>query len=152
MPSGRRESRDRLQTRIVWLAREPLAPGRSYLIKLGTYERRGHGRGSAARARSRHAGAVKAAERLFINDIGDCALRLDRAIAADRYADSKETGSFILIDPEILRHCRHGLRRKARARARSLLARAAAAGSAARGAQAAKAMPARWRGLALARS
>jgi uncharacterized membrane protein len=46
------------------------------------------------------AGAVKAAERLFINDIGECTLRLDRPIAADRYAESKETGSFILIDPE----------------------------------------------------
>jgi uncharacterized membrane protein len=41
-----------------------------------------------------------AAERLFINDIGECTLRLDRAVAADRYAQSKETGSFILIDPE----------------------------------------------------
>ena len=45
-------------------------------------------------------GTSSVAERLFINDIGECTLRLDRAVAADPYAQSKETGSFILIDPE----------------------------------------------------
>jgi uncharacterized membrane protein len=35
-----------------------------------------------------------------MNDIGDCVLTLDRPVAADPYADNKETGSFILIDPE----------------------------------------------------
>jgi hypothetical protein len=34
------------------------------------------------------------------NDIGAATITLDRPLAADRYADCRETGSFILIDPE----------------------------------------------------
>jgi sulfate adenylyltransferase large subunit len=90
---------DRLQARVVWVGKEPLAPGRGYLIKLGTTSAK-----AMTEARLRvldlDTGASNPAERLFINDIGECTLRLDRAIAADLYTESKETGSFILIDPE----------------------------------------------------
>jgi uncharacterized membrane protein len=41
-----------------------------------------------------------AADRLATNDVGLGVLQLDRQIAADRYVDQKDTGSFILIDPE----------------------------------------------------
>jgi len=34
------------------------------------------------------------------NEIGLCTLKLARPTAVERYADCKETGSFILIDPE----------------------------------------------------
>ena len=37
---------------------------------------------------------------LAMNDIGHCVLQLDRTIAADRYSDCKDTGSFVLIDRE----------------------------------------------------
>ena len=40
------------------------------------------------------------AERLSANDIADVALRLDRAVAVDAYAENRETGSLILIDRE----------------------------------------------------
>jgi sulfate adenylyltransferase subunit 1 (EFTu-like GTPase family)/uncharacterized membrane protein len=90
---------DRLQARVVWVGKEPLTPGRGYLIKLGTTSAK-----AMTEARLRvldlDTGAFNPAERLFINDIGECTLRLDRAIAADLYTESKETGSFILIDPE----------------------------------------------------
>jgi sulfate adenylyltransferase large subunit len=90
---------DQLQARVVWVGKEPLTPGRSYLIKLGTTSAKATTEG-ALRVLDLDTGASNAAERLFINDIGECTLRLDRAIAADLYAESKETGSFILIDPE----------------------------------------------------
>jgi sulfate adenylyltransferase large subunit len=90
---------DTLQARVVWVGKEPLAPGRGYLIKLGTTSAKATAE-TPLRVLDLDTGAVKAAERLFINDIGECTLRLDRPIAADRYAESKETGSFILIDPE----------------------------------------------------
>jgi sulfate adenylyltransferase large subunit len=90
---------DRVQARVVWIGKEPLAPGRNYLIKLGTSSAKATAE-SSPRVLDLDSGAVKPAERLFINDIGECTLRLDRPIAADRYAESKETGSFILIDPE----------------------------------------------------
>jgi sulfate adenylyltransferase subunit 1 (EFTu-like GTPase family)/uncharacterized membrane protein len=90
---------DRLQARVVWVGKEPLAPGRGYLIKLGTTSAKATAE-APLRVLDLDTGASNAAERLFINDIGECTLRLDRPIAADRYAESKETGSFILIDPE----------------------------------------------------
>jgi uncharacterized membrane protein len=40
------------------------------------------------------------AEHLVANDIGTVVVKLDRVIAADRYLDCRDTGSFILIDPE----------------------------------------------------
>jgi sulfate adenylyltransferase subunit 1 (EFTu-like GTPase family)/uncharacterized membrane protein len=90
---------DALQARVVWVGKEPLVPGRGYLIKLGTTSAKATAE-APLRVLDLDTGASKAAERLFINDIGECTLRLDRPIAADRYAESKETGSFILIDPE----------------------------------------------------
>ena len=36
---------------------------------------------------------------LRANDIGRLRLRLDRPLALDRYAESRYTGSLILIDP-----------------------------------------------------
>jgi len=41
-----------------------------------------------------------AARRLVANDIGTAIVKLDRLIAADRYRDVRDTGSFILIDPD----------------------------------------------------
>jgi sulfate adenylyltransferase large subunit len=90
---------DQLQARIVWVGKEPLAPDRSYLIKLGTCSAKATAE-APLRVLDLDTGSSSAAERLFINDIGECSLRLDRMIAADLYAESKETGSFILIDPE----------------------------------------------------
>src|SRR5436309_1084613 len=89
---------ERLQARVVWVGKEPLAGGRSYLIKLGTCSAKATVE-APLRVLDLDTGTSSVAERLFINDIGECTLRLDRAVAADPYAQSKETGSFILIDP-----------------------------------------------------
>jgi uncharacterized membrane protein len=40
------------------------------------------------------------AGQLAPNEIGVCSFKLDREVAVDRYAAVRETGSFILIDPE----------------------------------------------------
>ena len=90
---------DRLAARIVWMGSDPLTAGRSYLIKLGTCTATAtvEPKLSALDLDTRQS---LPADRLFMNDIGDCVLALDRAVAVDRYADSKETGSFILIDSE----------------------------------------------------
>jgi sulfate adenylyltransferase subunit 1 (EFTu-like GTPase family) len=90
---------DRLAARVVWMGNEPLAPGRSYLIKLGTCSATATVEGKL-RALDLDTREPRAVDRLFMNDIGDCVLTLDRTVAVDRYADSKDTGSFILIDPE----------------------------------------------------
>lgn len=81
------------------MSSEPLRPGRDYLFKLAT---------TTVKARAepevsvfdldtrRSVGAPAIAQ----NEIGSGTLKLDRPIAVDRYADCKDTGSFILIDPE----------------------------------------------------
>jgi sulfate adenylyltransferase large subunit len=90
---------DRLHACVAWMGQEPLAPGRTYLVKLGT---------ASARttvlpgldAIDLDTGAAAETGRLAINDIGHCALALDRPLAMDAYADNRTTGGFILIDPE----------------------------------------------------
>ena len=91
---------DRIDARIFWMGQNTLAPGGRYLIKLGTA-------GAAATVSgplrlidlAGEAGPV-AADRLMPNEFGLCRLQFDRPLALDRYAANRETGSFILIDPE----------------------------------------------------
>jgi sulfate adenylyltransferase large subunit len=90
---------ERLAARIVWMGKDALAPGQHYLIKLATAT------GKATiepelRVLDLDTRNTVAADRLFINDIGHCVLALDRPFAVDCYDDNKETGGFILTDPE----------------------------------------------------
>jgi sulfate adenylyltransferase subunit 1 (EFTu-like GTPase family)/uncharacterized membrane protein len=89
----------RIHARVFWMKDQPLERGQDYLIKLAT---------STATARveaglsvidldTRRAVAADAIEQ---NEVGHCTLTFDRAIALDRYEDCRDTGSFILIDPE----------------------------------------------------
>jgi sulfate adenylyltransferase subunit 1 (EFTu-like GTPase family)/uncharacterized membrane protein len=89
----------RVQARIFWMKDQPLARGQTYLLKLAT---------STATARV-EAGLsmidldtrrAVAADAVGPNEVGHCTLTLDRPIALDRYEDCRDTGSFILIDPE----------------------------------------------------
>jgi sulfate adenylyltransferase large subunit len=90
---------ERLTARVVWMGKEALAPGRSYLLKVATATAKAIVE-PAIKVLDLDTGDSATADRLFINDIGDCVLTLDRPLALDRYAESKETGSLILIDPE----------------------------------------------------
>jgi sulfate adenylyltransferase large subunit len=89
----------RLCARLVWMDEEPLIPGKSYLLKLAA------GTATATLEPSLRVFDLDTRELtptdcLQINGIGTGILELNRPIAADRYADNKETGSFILIDSE----------------------------------------------------
>jgi bifunctional enzyme CysN/CysC len=88
---------DRLAADLVWMADEPLVPGRSYWLKIGTATV------SASVGRADYlvdvdSGRAAAPRPLALNDIGRCELRLDRAVVAGRYAEGRELGAFILID------------------------------------------------------
>ncbi|HEX8127353.1 MAG TPA: sulfate adenylyltransferase subunit CysN, partial [Allosphingosinicella sp.] len=88
---------DGLVASLVWMSDEALAPGRSYWLKIGASTV------SATVSRVEHivevdSGRPAAARLLSLNDIGRCALRLDREVAAIPYARGRELGSFILID------------------------------------------------------
>ncbi|MEA3052013.1 MAG: bifunctional enzyme CysN/CysC [Sphingomonadales bacterium] len=91
------EIADRLAANLVWMADEPLAPGRSYWLKIGA------SMVSATVSSVDHivevdSGRAVAARPLALNDIGHCELRLDRPVAAIPYARGRELGAFILID------------------------------------------------------
>jgi sulfate adenylyltransferase large subunit len=90
---------DRFCARLVWMSEEPLTPGKRYLLKLTTCTATAVVE-PALSVIDLDTGQSTSAERLSINSIGAGILELDRRIAVDRYADNKETGSFILIDPE----------------------------------------------------
>ncbi len=85
------------ETTLIWMHDEPLLPGRSYLMKIGTRTV------SATVTDIKHQVNVNtmehmAAKSLALNGIGVCTLSLDQNIAFDAYRDNRETGSFILID------------------------------------------------------
>jgi sulfate adenylyltransferase large subunit len=90
---------DRFDARLVWIGPDALTPGRSYVMKLATAT------ATATIEQPVHvvdleSNQSRPATALAANDIGAATLRLDRLVAAERYADSRDTGSFILSDPE----------------------------------------------------
>ena len=90
---------DRFDARLVWIGPDTLEAGGSYLMKLATVTATATieqplclvdldtNRSAVARS-------------LAANDIGTVVIKLDRRIAVDCYLDRRDTGSFILIDPE----------------------------------------------------
>ena len=86
-----------LKVMIVWMDEEPMEVGKTYDIK---------------RATTVIPGAIehinykvdvntykrKQVEHLKLNDIASCKMVLNRPIAADKYRENRQTGSFIIID------------------------------------------------------
>src|SRR5512139_4174609 len=88
---------DQFETVIVWMADEPLLPGRPYWLKLGTK------RVSATITEPKYKVNVNtlehlAAKKLALNEIGVCNISTDQPIAFDPYTENRDTGGFILID------------------------------------------------------
>ncbi|HZL29839.1 MAG TPA: GTP-binding protein [Pseudolabrys sp.] len=90
----------KLRARIFWMGQGTLAPGGRYHIKLGTAKAAAHIAGPMQLIDLAQDTAVKPVDRLMSNEFGLCMLELDRPLAADRYDENRETGSFILIDAE----------------------------------------------------
>ena len=94
-----RRRRAALDATLCWLGDAPLDPRRTYLLRHTTREVRA--RIVAHRSpveRRRRSSASPRRPALATNDIGDVALTLAQPVFADRYADNRATGSFILID------------------------------------------------------
>ncbi len=88
---------DQFETTIVWMADEPMLPGRPYLMKIG------------ARTVTATVSMLKykvnvntlehvAVTKLELNEIGVCNVSTDRLIAFDPYKEDRDTGGFIMID------------------------------------------------------
>ena len=88
---------DQFEAVVVWMADEPMLPGRPYWLKNGTKQV------AATITEPKYKVNVNTLERLAtkkleLNEIGVCNLSLDQPIAFDPYVECRETGSFILID------------------------------------------------------
>ena len=88
---------DQFEATLVWMADEPMLPGRPYLVKLGATTI------GASLGQPKYVVDVNsldhlAGKTLELNEIGVCNLTLDRAVAFDAYADNRDMGSFIVID------------------------------------------------------
>jgi bifunctional enzyme CysN/CysC len=91
------EVADQFEATIVWMSEEPMLPGRSYLMRLGPKL------ATATVAPLKYKIVVDsvehvAATRLELNEIGVCALELDRPITFEPYEQSRDGGGFILVD------------------------------------------------------
>ncbi|MCB1458291.1 MAG: sulfate adenylyltransferase subunit CysN [Nitratireductor sp.] len=91
------EVADQFETTLLWMADEPMLPGRPYLLKIGTKTL------LATITAPKYQVNVNtfehvAATKLELNEIGVCNIATDRQIAFDPYDQNRETGGFILID------------------------------------------------------
>jgi bifunctional enzyme CysN/CysC len=96
-PKTRPEVSEQFAAHVIWMDREPLFHGRSYLIRIGK------------RTVPASITAIKykinvntqehlAAPTLELNDIGFCNVATASPVAFDKYEDNRRTGSFIIID------------------------------------------------------
>ncbi len=88
---------DQFEATLVWMAEEPMLPGRAYWLKLGTQ----------MAAATIHAPKYQinvntmehlAAKTLELNAIGVVTLATDKPVVFEPYAENRELGGFILID------------------------------------------------------
>ncbi|HEY5008454.1 MAG TPA: sulfate adenylyltransferase subunit CysN [Caulobacteraceae bacterium] len=91
------EVADQFEATIVWMAPEPMLPGRAYGFKIGATS------ATATLAEPKYKVNVNtlehlAAPQLELNEIGVCNLSLDKAVAFDPYEADHDLGGFILID------------------------------------------------------
>ncbi|MGX4801323.1 adenylyl-sulfate kinase [Bradyrhizobium guangdongense] len=89
---------DQLAAHLVWFDDDAMVPGRRYMLKCGTAST------GAVITTLKHrieidTMAQESATTLDASQIGYVHLSLDRALVFEAYRDSREMGSFILIDP-----------------------------------------------------
>jgi sulfate adenylyltransferase subunit 1 len=82
---------------VCWLSERPLSTARRYLVRHTTRESKAQVAEIGWRL-DLHTLEQVPAEGLAMNDIGAVTLKLAQPIAADRYAENRATGAFIVID------------------------------------------------------
>jgi bifunctional enzyme CysN/CysC len=96
-PSERPEVSDQLAAHLLWMADEPMLPGRSYLMRAS------HQFVPARITTLKYVVDIDSAKHvaattLGLNDIGVCNIDTVKPIAFDPYVDNRHTGAFVLID------------------------------------------------------
>src|SRR5271167_397589 len=91
------EIADQFEAALVWMADEPLLPGRPYWLKLGTQLVTATIHGPKYQVNVNTLEHL-AAKTLSLNAIGIANLSTDRALVFESYEKSRDLGGFILID------------------------------------------------------
>jgi bifunctional enzyme CysN/CysC len=88
---------DQIEATLVWMSEQPMLPGRSYWMKLGS---RTVGATISELKYLLNVNTLEhlAAKKLELNEIGVCNLSIGQPVPFDAYAENHETGGFILID------------------------------------------------------
>jgi len=89
--------KDRLEAMVVWMAEEPMVPGKRYTIKHLTR----YANCSVRRLRYRidvNTMHRQEAPSLKLNEIGRCSVELNQPLVYDDYSGNRSSGAFILID------------------------------------------------------
>jgi bifunctional enzyme CysN/CysC len=96
-PHARPEVADQFAAYVLWMNEEPMMPGRSYLLQIGT-------QAVPARVTTlKHKIDINTLEHrpgrmLKLNEIGFCNFSTASPVAFDPYVENRRTGAFILID------------------------------------------------------
>jgi sulfate adenylyltransferase subunit 1 len=88
----------RFGARLTWLDRDPLSTGRRYWLKHGTQTVRATIESLESKLDLETLQPDDRAETLAFNDLGTVRIAVARPLVADRYADNRASGNFILID------------------------------------------------------
>jgi bifunctional enzyme CysN/CysC len=97
-PNHPPQSANSFRARLVWMAESPLDPSRPYLIKHTSQVVCANFTRIVSRLRIETMSEEPVRE-LQMNDIGVVDIDTHRAIHVDTYAENRETGGFIVIDP-----------------------------------------------------
>ena len=96
-PRDKPQCVDQFAAHVIWLSEQPLVPGRSYLLKIGT--RTVAATVTALKHRINVETLAQLADKtLGLNEIGFCNLSTATPVAFDPYKANRHTGAFILID------------------------------------------------------
>jgi bifunctional enzyme CysN/CysC len=118
-PDRRPEFVDQLNACLVWMNANPLLPGRSYWMRVGT---------AVVPARVSllkykldvNTREHLAARTLEFNEIGNCNIAMSSPCAIDAYSENRRTGAFILIDRDTNETVAAGMIRFALRRAKNI--------------------------------
>ena len=95
--TARPQLAEQFAAHLIWMSDQPMLPGRSYLVAIGTSLVRGQVTELKYKISVNTLEHV-AAKHLDLNEIGFCNIALDRPVPFDPYAENREMGGFILID------------------------------------------------------
>ncbi|RPA12844.1 sulfate adenylyltransferase subunit 1 [Gordonia sp. OPL2] len=85
---------------VCWLAEKPLRPGARLLLKHGTRTTQAIVGGLEVLFDEQNLALVDSPDTVELNQIGRIAIQTAEPIAADDYQVNRESGSFLLIDPQ----------------------------------------------------